>query len=298
MSKKNKDINFNQPPETRQNVQKNEMFFNKKKSFSHFRNAADKNFANYKGKQVKIETFRKYPNLVKTNIEQQTKKDRSNENIEKAEISELEKNKNRINDEGPSNLDSKIDKMDKKIDAIGEKIDAFGKKIDNGFIAIGTKIDNGFIAIGKKIDNGFIAIGTKIDNGFSGFKSFFADLFSKYFPKKIQEKEAKSNNQNDNQNDRYPSSEENKKSDSDQISYAHSEQPRRRKYRVNKEMFLGGPKAERLKKKDNGKKKYFDNSNGDERKISDNSGKHYGKNETIPSLRRKYQNEIKKKNGK
>ena len=113
-------------------------------------------------------------------------------------LSELEKknNTNRIIDEAFSNLDNKIDKMDKKIDAIGEKI------------------DNGFIAISEKIDNGFTTISEKIDNGFSGFKSFFTDLFSKYFPIKIQEKEAESNNQND----RYLSSEENKKSDSEQIS--------------------------------------------------------------------------------
>ena len=62
-------------------------------------------------------------------------------------------------------------------------------------------------------------------------------------------------------------------------------------------MFLGNPKEERfIKKKNNEKGNYFDNSNGDKSKIFDNSGKHYDKNGTIPSLRRKYQNE--KNNGK
>ena len=63
-------------------------------------------------------------------------------------------------------------------------------------------------------------------------------------------------------------------------------------YEIDYKIYQQAPKAERNKKVN----EINLNQNGYERKIYDNNGKYFDKNETISSLRRRYQNQRKRKN--
>ena len=173
------------------------------------------------------------------------------------------------------------------------------KKIDDGFSDLANKIDDGFSELGNKIDdlgNKIDALGNKINDGFSGLKEYLSQLFSQYFGGKEDE----SNNQNNSQSDsqkrgrsyRYPNDEQSYDNDKDLSSNSKSNksaQPNIRNYSIKPEIYSRAPNAERNKKVN--ENNFNENSN---RKISDSYGKLFNKNETISSLRRKYQNQRKK----
>ena len=70
-----------------------------------------------------------------------------------------------------------------------------------------------------------------------------------------------------------------------------SAQPKKSNFTIKSEIYSRAPNAERNKK--DKEKNSYETSN--QRKISDSYGKFLNKDETISSLRRKYQNKTKKK---
>ena len=164
--------------------------------------------------------------------------------------------------------------------------------LENRIDELGDKISD----LGDKIDNGFSDLGDKIDTAFSSLKDYLSQLFSQYFGGKEYESNDQNNSQSDSQKEgrsyRYPNTEESKSSDNELLSNSKSNksaQPKKRNYIIKSEIYSRAPNAERHKKDNE------DNSNENSKKISDSYGKFFNENETISSLRRKYQNQKKKK---
>ena len=174
--------------------------------------------------------------------------------------------------------------------------DVSSNKIDDKFSNLEKKIDD----TSKKVDDGFSAMGKKIDDGFAGLKIFLSALFEKYFGIK---KEEKGDGPNSFERDKFSSVAELKRPDIEQISYSSSNKSEPQKLRTYIPPHWRHQNAQRSDKNRNKPEKTDDNPNEGNNLLKfsdDNSGKYYNKNDSIPisSLRRKYQNKIKKKKKK
>ena len=277
----------NNSPKTRKNIKKNEFHYKTKKSISHFKDTNNNNLLKYR-----INRMRNYSIYqIKTDNIQQIKK-----GLEKQYMPV----ENRIeNDNEFSELRNNIDGLGNKISVLGNeisdlkndlgiKISELGNKISDLKNDFGNKISDLKNDLGNKISE----LGNTINNGFSGLQTNLSQLFSQYFGGKEYGLNSQNNSPSDTQKEirsnRYPSTDEIDKNDIDLLSYSKSnksDQPKKRIYTLNSEIFSRGPKAEREKK-----------NNEKSSKISGGGVKFFDKNETISSLRRKYQNQAKKKN--
>lgn len=189
---------------------------------------------------------------------------------------------------------TKQNKMDDELSSLHGELSSLHGKIEG----ISTKIDEGF----QTMDKGLQTIGQKIDDGFNGFKLFFQDLFSKYFPIN-NEKEANNiqdnNNQKEIKRDSCQSAQEEIKIEIEKISKTSSNKSEEIKKRSHKNFYWRPQNAKRINNKrkcELEKGKTVDSDKKDNNsKFFDNNGKYYDKNDTISSLSRKYQNELKKK---
>ena len=278
---------------TKKNDEIDNNIFNKKRTLSSFKTDSYKNMDNNPEKKSNKKTYRNYVlNSIRIDNNQPIKIDNIPKNM----------NINNVNKPGlkkkfvyyhPKQADIKIDDVVSNLDNKNENDDKFSK--------LEKKIDDGFSAIGKKIDEGFSAIGKKIDEGFVGFKTFLSALFEKYFQTKKEEKSDEPNNSFERE--RFPSVADLKKSDIEQFSHSSSNRSEPQKPKTDIPSYWRRPKAQRSDNNGN-KPEKADNNSSDENNLlkfsDDNSGKYYNKNDSIPihSMRRKYQNKIKKKTQK
>ena len=279
---------------TMKNDEINNNIFSKKRALSSFKTDSYNNMANNPEKKSNRKTYRNYVlNSIRIDNTQPIKIYNISINM----------NINNVNKPGlkkkfvyyqPKETDIKIDDVSSNlINKIDDKFSNLEKKIDD----VSKKVDDGFSAMGKKIDNGFSAMGKKIDDGFAGFKIFLSALFEKYFGIK---KEEKGDGPNSFERDKFSSVAELKRPDIEQISYSSSNKSEPQKLRTYIPPHWRHQNAQRSDKNRNKPEKTDDNPNEENNLLKfsdDNSGKYYDKNETIPmsSLRRKYQNKIKKK---
>ena len=204
------------------------------------------------------------------------------------------------NTESSNNGDEINSRIEKKVDSIGKKVDSLCKKVDS----LGKKIDN----LGEKIDD----LGKKIDGGFLNLQNFFVKLFAEYFGKRkkiiIENDDIGEKGQ-----ENYSADYEGKKNGLEQISLSsESHKSEQQKGKVLKKAEFYAPKASRGKlssrhvgkieisgnEQQKGmvlKKAELDAPKASRRNLSSRhdgkieiSGHYYGKNDTIPSIRRRY----------
>ena len=171
---------------------------------------------------------------------------------------------------------------------------------------INSRIEKKVDSLGEKIDN----LGKKIDGGFLNLQNFFVKLFAEYFGER---KKIENNDIVEKGQENYSADYGRKKNGLERISLSsESHKSEQQKEKVLKKAELEAPKAPRwrLSSRHFGKKEISDNEQqkgmalkkaeldapkASRRNLSSRhdgkieiSGHYYGKNDTIPSIRRRY----------
>jgi len=206
------------------------------------------------------------------------------------------------NTESSNNDDEINSRIEKKVDSLVKNVDSLSKSVNS----LGEKIGS----LGGKIDNLGDGLGKKIDGGFLNLQNFFVKLFAEYFGerKKIENDDIVEKGEKN-----YSVDYGGKKNGLERISLSsESHKSEQQKEKVLKKAELEAPKAPRwrLSSRHFGKKEISDNEQqkgmalkkaeldapkASRRNLSSRhdgkieiSGHYYGKNDTIPSIRRRY----------
>ena len=201
-------------------------------------------------------------------------------------------------------LNEKVDKKKKIRYIYRAPID--NTESSNNGDEINSRIEKKVDSLGEKIDN----LGKKIDGGFLNLQNFFVKLFAEYFGER---KKIENNDIVEKGQENYSVDYGGKKNGLERISLSsESHKSEQQKEKVLKKAELEAPKAPRwrLSSRHFGKKEISDNEQqkgmalkkteldapkASRRNLSSRhdgkieiSGHYYGKNDTIPSIRRRY----------
>ena len=201
-------------------------------------------------------------------------------------------------------LNEKVDKKKKIRYIYRAPID--NTESSNNGDEINSRIEKKVDSLGEKIDN----LGKKIDGGFLNLQNFFVKLFAEYFGER---KKIENNDIVEKGQENYSADYGGRKNGLERISLSsESHKSEQQKEKVLKKAELEAPKAPRwrLSSRHFGKKEISDNEQqkgmalkkaeldapkASRRNLSSRhdgkieiSGHYYGKNDTIPSIRRRY----------